>query len=96
MENREPSYTIGGNVIWCSHYEKHSIKVSSKTKNRGTVRSSNSTPGHISGEIFSSKRYMHLSVHNSTIYNSQEWKQSKHPSTDESIKKVCHTYTMEY
>ena len=24
------------------------------------------------------------------------WRRSKHPSIDESIKKVCHTYTMEY
>ena len=23
MENREPSYTVGGNVNWCSHYDKH-------------------------------------------------------------------------
>ena len=22
MEKREPSYTIGGNVNWCSHYEE--------------------------------------------------------------------------
>ena len=20
VENREPSYTVGGNVSWCSHY----------------------------------------------------------------------------
>ena len=23
VEKREPSYTVGGNVNWCSHYEKH-------------------------------------------------------------------------
>ena len=28
------------------------------------------------------KRYMHLSVHTSTIYNSQDMKQPKCPSTD--------------
>ena len=22
MEKREPFYTVGGNVNWCSHYEK--------------------------------------------------------------------------
>ena len=22
VEKREPSYTVGGNVNWCSHYEK--------------------------------------------------------------------------
>ena len=23
MEKREPSYTVGGNISWCSHYGKH-------------------------------------------------------------------------
>ena len=40
-------------------------------KNRSTVWSSNPTPGHISGENYNSKRYMHPNVHCSTIYNSQ-------------------------
>ena len=32
------------------------------------------------------KRYIHLSVHNSTIYNSQDMETTKCPSTDEWIK----------
>jgi len=39
---------------------------------------------------------MYPSVHCSTIYNSQEWKQPRCPQTDEQIKKVWHTYTMGY
>ena len=39
---------------------------------------------------------MHHNIHCSTIYNSQTWKQPKHPSTDEWIKKMWHIYTMEY
>ena len=32
MEKREPSYTVGGNMTWYSHYGKQ-YKVSPKTKN---------------------------------------------------------------
>ena len=39
--------------------------------NRATIWSSNPTPGHISREHHNSKRYMHPSVHCSTVYNSQ-------------------------
>ena len=49
----------------------------------------------ISGENYNWKRYMHPSVH-STIYNSQDMKQPKCPSTDEWIKKMWYVYTMEY
>ena len=58
-----------------------------KTKNKATMWSSNPTPGHISGEHHSSKRYMHPSVHCSTIYNSQDIEATKCPLTDEWIKK---------
>ena len=33
VEEKKPSYTVGGNVSWCSQYEKH-YGGSSKTKNR--------------------------------------------------------------
>ena len=36
MEKREPSYTVDGNVNWCSHYEKE-YGVSSKSKNRVAI-----------------------------------------------------------
>ena len=51
---------------------------------------------------------MHPSVHNSTVYNSQNTETTKHPSADDWIKMCCvyiythtvyihtHTYTMEY
>ena len=53
---------------------ENSTEVSLKIRNRATIRSSNPTPGHISGENHNSKRCMHLSVHCSTIYNSQDEK----------------------
>ena len=37
-----------------------------------TISSSSPTPRHISGENSNLKRYMHPSIHSSTIYNSQE------------------------
>ena len=43
-----------------------------KLKNRATIWSCNNTHGHISGEDYNSKRYMHPDVHCSTICNSQD------------------------
>ena len=49
------------------------MEVPQKTKKNGiTLRSSNSTSGHISGQNYNSKRYMHPYVHSSTICNSQD------------------------
>ena len=36
VEKREPSYTVGWNVSWCSHYGKW-YGVPKKTKNRITI-----------------------------------------------------------
>ena len=66
MEKRGPSYTVGGNVNWCSHYGQQ-YEGSLKTKNRATIRSSSPTPGHLSAEKHGLKEYMHPSVHCSTI-----------------------------
>ena len=40
-------YTVGRNVNWCSHYGKI-MEVPQNTKNRVTIRFSNSTPGYVS------------------------------------------------
>ena len=47
---------------------ENSMEVPKKTKNRVTIWSSNPTPGHIPRE----KRYLHPSVHCSTVYSSQD------------------------
>ena len=74
VAKREPSYTVGGNVNWCSHYgEQYALKtIFLKTKNRTAICSSNPTAGHISGENHNSKRHMHPNVHCRTVYNSQD------------------------
>ena len=66
-----PSYTVGENVSWYSHCGKQ-YGGSQKTKNRVTIWSSTFTPGHINRQNYNSKRYMHLCVHSSTIYSSQD------------------------
>ena len=71
MEKREPFYTVGENVNWYSHYGER-YGGSLKNKNRATIRSSNPTPRHISGENHNSKIYMYPNIHCSTIYSSQD------------------------
>jgi len=39
---------------------------------------------------------MYPSVHCSTVYNSQKWKQPKCPSAEDWIKKMQYIYTMDY
>ena len=51
---------------------ENNMEVIQKTKYRTTISSSNPTPGHISGQNFHSKRYLHLYVHCSIIHNSQD------------------------
>ena len=41
-------------------------------------------------------QYMYPSVHCSTVYNSQKWKQPKCPSAEDWIKKMQYIYTMDY
>ena len=49
VQKSEPLYTVGENVIRCSHCGS-SMELSQKTKNRTTTQPSNSTPGYISGK----------------------------------------------
>ena len=69
MQKRVSSYTICANVNWYNYYgEQYGISL----KNRTTMKSSNPTPGHISGDNHNVKRCMSPDVHCSTIYNSQD------------------------
>ena len=51
---------------------ENSMEVPEKAKNIIPIRSCNSSSGHISRENYNLKRYMHPSVHSSTMYNSQD------------------------
>ena len=68
---REPTYFADGNVNWYNHYgEQYGGFLKSKT--RTTIWFVNPTPGYTSAESNASKKYMHPSVHSSTINNSQD------------------------
>ena len=53
---------------------ENSMEIAQNIKNRTTIWSSNSTPGHLSeeNENTSLKRYMHPNGHSNIIYNSQD------------------------
>ena len=46
VEKREPSYTVGGNVNWYSHYAERYGDFFKKIGNRTSIGPSNPTPGH--------------------------------------------------
>ena len=95
VERREPSYTVGGNVNWYSHYGEQ-YKGSLKTKTRTTISSCNPTPGHVSGENKVWK-YTCTPIFTAALaVTAKTWKQPKCPSTEEWIKKMWYIYTMEY
>ena len=94
-KKREPSYTVGGNAHWYSHYGEH-YGGYLKNQNRATIWPSNPTPRHVSGKKHNSKRYMHPVFIATLLTIAKTWKQPKCPLTDEWIKKMWYIYTMEY
>ena len=54
VEKRKPSYTVGGNVSWCSHCKKL-YGIPEKIKKRAAICSINPTPGHISKQSYNLK-----------------------------------------
>ena len=71
------------------------MEVLQKTKNRIAVWSWNAPPGHISEWHYDSKRYMHLSVQRSTIYNSQDM-ETTYMSIDGWMEKMWCIHTTEH
>ena len=64
---------------------EHSMEVPQKIKYRPTIWCRNSTPGHLSGQNFHSKRHMHPYVHRSIFTTNKIWEHPKCPSIDECI-----------
>ena len=71
MEKREPSYTVGGNVNWYSHYGEKYVD-SLKTKTELSYHPAIPLLGIYPEEKLGPQRYMHLNVHCSIVYNSQD------------------------
>ena len=96
MEKKDPSYTVGGNVNWCSHYgdqyggslNKLKIELSYDPtipllgiyREKTLIRKGICTP------MFTAALF--------TI--AKTWKQPKRPLTDKWIKKMWYIHTMEY
>ena len=69
VDKREPSYMVGGTVNWYSHYGRLYRSLLQKLNQEPLY---DPTSGHVSGQNYNLKRYMHLHVHCSTIYKSQD------------------------
>ena len=82
MEKKEPSYTVGGNVNWCNHCGEL-WRSSLKSKSRISKWFYNLSSGYTSRESYSLKRYIQPYFHSSAIYNSQTWRQTNCPLTDD-------------
>ena len=87
VEKTEASCAIGGNVDWCSHYEKQ-YGVSLRFESRITIWSSNSTSGYLSKENknIDSKRYMNPIFSAGQFTVAKIWKPPKYPLMDEWMK----------
>ena len=66
---REPSYMFGGTVNWYNHYGGQYRSLLKKLNQEPLY---DPTSGCVSGQNYNLKRYMHLHVHCSTIYKSQD------------------------
>ena len=97
VEKREPSYTVGGNVSWCSHcgkqYEDSFKKLKIEPPYDPAI-----IPGHVSDkdENSNAKRYMHIIFIAALYTTAKTWKQPKCPSTDEWIKTMWYLYIVKY
>ena len=95
MGKSKPSYTVGGNVSWYSHYGEQ-YEDALKNRNKSTIWPRNPTTGLIPWENHNWKRHVYPSVHCNTFIVARTWKQLVCPLTDTCIKKMWYIYTMEY
>ena len=87
MDKAAPSFTVGGDVNWWSHYGKQYGGSSKEAKNRVSVWFSSPTPGHISR--WNDRKITRTPVLTAALYTRvKTWKQPKCPSTNE--KDVVH------
>ena len=93
VERRGLSYTIVGNVNWCSHNgEQHrgSLKKKKKTKSRATIWPCNPTSGHIPRKKHGPRVYMQPTAALFTM--AKTWKQPKGSLTGIDKEDVVHIY----
>ena len=93
---REPSYTVGGNVNWYNHYGKQYWKYFRKLNIELPYDPAIPLLGIYSDKTFTEKTHVPLCLTAALFTRAKTWKQPKCPSTDEWIKKMCYIYTMKY
>ena len=96
MEKREPSYTVGGNVNWCSHCEKQYGVSSKKLKIELPYDQAIPLPGIYLDKTIIQKDTGTLMFIAALFTIAKTWKQLKCASPDEWIKKMWYIYSMEY
>ena len=84
----------GGSANFYSHFGNH-VVVSQKIGTQSTSRYSNTTLGPIPKGSHSYHKDICSTVFIATLFVIA-WKQPRHPSTEEWIKKMWYIYTMEY
>ena len=89
VERLEPSYTAGGNVKWCRHFE-NSLAIPQLIKYQVTMWPSNSTPKYIPKRNLKTCpcKNLCMDVHSSIIHKSPKAETSKCLSVDEKINKM--------
>ena len=95
MEEKEPSYTLGGSVKSYSQCGEQ-YGVSLKTKNRVTYDPAVPLLGIYPEKTIIQKDTCAPMFFEALFTITKTWKQPKCPLTDEWIKKMWYIYTMEY
>ena len=97
MKKREPfSYTLGGDVNWCSHYGKQYRGCLKKLKIELPYDPAISRLGIYPDETIIQKETCTPMFIAALFTIPKAWRQPKYLSTDEGIKKMLYIYTVEY
>ena len=96
MEKREPSYTVGGNVNWCSQYGKQYGGSSKKVKIELPYDPAIPLLGIYPDKTIIQKDTCTPTFIAALFTIAKTWKQPKCPSTDEWINKMWYIFIMKY
>ena len=88
VEKREPSYTVGGTINWCSHYGKRGEVSLKKLKTELPYDPAIPLQGIYPDKTIIQKDTCTPMFIAAVLTIAKTWKQSKRPSTDEWIKKT--------
>ena len=96
MEKRKPSYTVDGNVNWYSHYGEQYGGSLKKLKIELPYDPAIPLLGIYPDKTLNQKDTCTPMFTTALVTIAKTWKQPKCPLTEEWIKKMWYTYTIEY